>query len=120
MTGDSRWFSSLTPVSTREYITFGDNGKGRVLSEGSIEVGDGFVLKHVALVRSLSFNLLSVSQLLSDGFEVRFKRGDCKILDSRGDLVCMIYPEGEVFRADFSRSFGPSHCLIAGSTSEFW
>ena len=50
MTGDSRWFSSLTPVSTREYITFGDSGKGRVLSEGKIEIGDGFVLKRVALV----------------------------------------------------------------------
>jgi hypothetical protein len=31
MTGDRRWFSSLTLVMTKEYITFGDNGKGRVL-----------------------------------------------------------------------------------------
>jgi hypothetical protein len=30
-TGDRRWFSSLTPVMTKEYISFGDNGKGRVL-----------------------------------------------------------------------------------------
>jgi hypothetical protein len=27
MTEDRRWFSSLTPVMTKEYITFGDNGK---------------------------------------------------------------------------------------------
>jgi hypothetical protein len=26
MTGDRRWFSSLTPKMTKEYITFGDNG----------------------------------------------------------------------------------------------
>ena len=32
----------------------------------------------------------------------------------------MIYPEGEVFRADFSRSFGPSRCLVAGSSLELW
>jgi hypothetical protein len=32
MTGDRRWFSSLTPMMTKEYITFRDNGKGRVLS----------------------------------------------------------------------------------------
>ena len=118
MNGDHIWFSSLTPVNTREYITFGDNGKGRVLSEGLIEIGDGFVLKRVALVQSLSINLLSVSQLLSDGFEVHFKRDDCKILDSRGDLVCMIYPKGEVFHADFSRCFGHSRYLVAGSSSE--
>jgi hypothetical protein len=31
MTGDRRWFSILTPVMTKEYNTFGDNGRGRVL-----------------------------------------------------------------------------------------
>jgi hypothetical protein len=31
MTGDRRWFSSLIPVMTKEYITFGDNGKDGVL-----------------------------------------------------------------------------------------
>jgi hypothetical protein len=31
MTGDRGWFSSLVPVVTRRYITFGDNGHGRVL-----------------------------------------------------------------------------------------
>jgi hypothetical protein len=30
MTGDRRWFSSVTLVMTKEYITFGDNGKGRM------------------------------------------------------------------------------------------
>jgi hypothetical protein len=32
MTGDKGWFSSLVPVVIRRYITFGDNGRGRVLS----------------------------------------------------------------------------------------
>jgi hypothetical protein len=31
MTGDKGWFSSLVPVVTKRYITFGDNGQGRVL-----------------------------------------------------------------------------------------
>lgn len=120
MTGDHRWFSSLTPVMTKEYITFGDNSKGKVLSEGVIKVSKNFMLKRVALVDSLGFNLLSVSQLLDDGYEVRFKQGTSRILDSRGDLVCMIVPEGQVFRVDFSKSFGLSRCLVAGSSSELW
>jgi hypothetical protein len=33
MTGDKGWFSSLVPVVTRRYITFGDNGRGRVVSK---------------------------------------------------------------------------------------
>jgi hypothetical protein len=38
MTGDKGWFSSLVLVVTKRYITFGDNGRGRMLSEGEIEV----------------------------------------------------------------------------------
>jgi hypothetical protein len=41
-------------------------------------------------------------------------------LDSRGDLVCMVVPEGQVFRADFSQSFGVERCFLAGSSSELW
>jgi hypothetical protein len=94
MTGDRGWFSCLVPVVTRRYITFGDNGRGRVLSEGEIKVSGKITLRRVALVQSLGYNLLSVSQLLDEGFEVLFWPGGSRILDSRGDLVCMVVPEG--------------------------
>jgi hypothetical protein len=44
MSGDKGWFSSLVPVVTRRYITFGDNGRGRVLSKGEIKVSDKITL----------------------------------------------------------------------------
>jgi hypothetical protein len=97
MTRDKGWFSSLVPVVTKRYITFGDDGRGRVLSEGEIKVRDKITLRRVALVQSLGYNLLSVSQLLDEGFEVLFRPGGSRILDSRGDLVCMVVPEGQVF-----------------------
>src|SRR5579859_5293337 len=106
MTGSSRWFFSLTPVMHKEYITFGDNGRGRVRSVGSIKVNDGFVLSEVALVKSLHFNLLSVSQLLEDGFEVHFKKACSRVYDRQRALVWHISPFGRVFRANFSISFG--------------
>jgi hypothetical protein len=102
MTGDKGWFSSLVPVVTKRYITFGDNGTGRVLSEGEIKESDKITHRRVALVQSLGYNLLSVSQLLDEGFEVLFRPDGSRILDSRGDLVCMIVPEVQVFRTDFS------------------
>jgi hypothetical protein len=64
MTGDQRWFSSLSPVMTKEYITFGDNGKGRVLSVGTVKVSESVTHRCVALVKSLGFNLLSISSFL--------------------------------------------------------
>jgi hypothetical protein len=118
MTKDRRWFSSLTPVMTKEYITFGDNGKGRVLSVGTVKVSESVTLRRVCLVKSLGYNLLSVSQLLDEGFEVRFKIGCSRILDSRGDLMCTIVPEGQIFRADFSQCVGSSRYLVAGVLAE--
>jgi hypothetical protein len=127
LVGMMAWFlltplssKSLVPVVTRRYITFGDNGHGRVLSEGEIKVSDKITLRRVALVQSLGYNLLSVSQLLDEGFEVLFQPGGSRILDSRGDLVCMVVLEGQVFRADFSQSSGVERCFLAGASSELW
>jgi hypothetical protein len=120
MTGDKGLFSSLVPMVTKKYITFGDNGRGRVLSEGEIKVSDKITLRRVALVQSLAYNFLSVSQLLNEGFEVLFHHGSSRILDSRGDLVCMVVPVGQVFRAIFSQSSGVESCFLARSSNELW
>ena len=61
MTGHHRWFSSLNPVSTKEYITFGDNGQGKVLGVGSISLSPLLSLREVAFVQNLGFNLVSIS-----------------------------------------------------------
>jgi hypothetical protein len=120
MTGDKWWFSSLVSMVTKWCIIFGDNGQGRVLSEAEIKVSDKITLRYVALVQSLGYNLLSVSQLLDEGFEVLFRPSGSRILDSRGDLVCMVVPEGQVFRADFSQSSCVERCFLASSSSELW
>jgi hypothetical protein len=109
MTGDKGWFSSLVPVVTKRYITFGDNVRRRVLSECEIKMSDKITLRRLALVQSLGYNFFFVSQLLDEGFEVLFRPGGSWILDSRGDLICMVVPEGQVFRADFSQSSGVEH-----------
>jgi hypothetical protein len=42
MTGNKKWFSNLTPLSHKEYVTFGDDKKGKVLGTGIIKVNDYF------------------------------------------------------------------------------
>jgi hypothetical protein len=75
MTGDNGWFSSLVPMVIRRYITFGDNGRGHALSEDEIKVSVKITLRRVALVQSFQYNLLYVSQLLDEGFEVLLRPG---------------------------------------------
>jgi hypothetical protein len=117
MTGDKKWFSSLTPLSYKEYVTFGDDKKGKMLGTGVIKVNTNFILKDVALVDKLRYNLLSVSQLVDADLDVLFYKSDSKVLDSRGELVCGISHIGKVFQADFSFAQSSMKCLISRSSS---
>ena len=85
-------------------------------------MNDKFILKDVALVDKLRYNLLSVSQLLDDGYETVFKKNACRVLDSAGELVFDITRIARIFGADFSESLaGSVKCLISSSSSsEFW
>ncbi|WVZ97754.1 hypothetical protein U9M48_043267 [Paspalum notatum var. saurae] len=80
MTGHRKWFSSLNRVSTKEYITFGDNGQGKVLGVGSVSLSAKVSPREVAFVQNLGFNLVSVSQLLDKGFENDFVEGKNRTL----------------------------------------
>jgi hypothetical protein len=97
MTGNKKWFSSLTPLSHKEYVTFGDDKKGMVLGTDVINVNDCFTLNDVALVDRLKYNLLSVSQLCYADLSVLFRKSDSHILDSSGKRVYGISCIGNVF-----------------------
>jgi hypothetical protein len=70
MTKNMKWFSSLTPLSHKEYVTFRNNKKGKVLGTSIIKVNDHFILNDVALVDKLRYNLLSISQLVDADLDV--------------------------------------------------
>ncbi|WVZ53460.1 LOW QUALITY PROTEIN: hypothetical protein U9M48_004399 [Paspalum notatum var. saurae] len=116
MTGHRKWFSSLNPVSTKEYITFGDNGQGKVMGVGSVSLSAKLSLREVAFVRNLGFNLVSVSQLLDEGFEVRFKKGACCVLDAEETLVCSLLPFGSTSHLFLGRA----RRLVASPSADIW
>jgi hypothetical protein len=72
MTENKKCFSSLTPLSHKEYVTFGDDKKGKVLGTSVIKVNDCFTLNDVALGDRLIYNLLYVSQLCDADLSVLF------------------------------------------------
>jgi hypothetical protein len=74
MTRNKKLFSSLTPLSHKEYVTFGDDKKGKVLGTGVIKVNDHFILNDVALVDKLRYNMLSISKLVDTDFDVLFRK----------------------------------------------
>jgi hypothetical protein len=117
MTGNKKWFSNLTPLSHKEYVTFGDDKKGKVLGTGVIKVNDCFTLNDVALVDRLRYNLLSVSQLCdTDDLSVLFRKSDLHVLDSSSKRVCGISRIGNVFQDVFSSAQSSLRCLISQSS----
>jgi hypothetical protein len=118
MTGDKKWFSSLTPLSHKEYVTFGDDKKGKVLGTDIIKVNDFFTLNDVTFVDRLRYNLLSVSQLVDADLSVLFRKSNSRVLDSSGGLVYGVSQIGNVFQADFSFAQSSLRCLLSQSFSE--
>jgi hypothetical protein len=113
MTGNKKWFSSLIPLSHKEYMTFRDYKKGKVLDTGVIKVNDYFTLNDVTLVDKLRYNLLSVSQLINANLDVLFCKSDSQILDFSGKRVCGISRIGKVFQTEFSLDQTSVKCLIS-------
>jgi hypothetical protein len=120
MIENKKWFFSLTLLSHKEYVTFGDGKKGKVLGTDVIKVNDYFTLNDVALVDRLRYNLLSVSQLCDADLSVLFRKSDSHVLDSSTKRVCGISRIGNVFQADFSSTQSSLRCLISQTSSKLW
>jgi hypothetical protein len=103
---------------TQEYVTFGNDKKGKVLGIGIIKVNDFLSLNNVTLVDRLRYNLLSISQLVDVDLSVLFRKSDSQVLDSSGKHVCGISRIGNIFQADFSLAQSSLRCLLSQSSSE--
>jgi hypothetical protein len=102
MIGNKKWFFSLTPLSHKEYVTFGDDKKDKLLGTGIIKVNNCFTFNDITLVDRLRYNLLSVSQLCDADLSVFFRKSDSHVLDSSDKRVCGISRIRNVFQVDLS------------------
>jgi len=62
----------LTP-KIGEFVTFGDNAKGKVVGLGTVGQPYSITIRNVLLVDGLKHNFLSISQFYDDGHEVIFR-----------------------------------------------
>jgi hypothetical protein len=120
MTKNKKLFFSLTLLSHKEYVTFGDDKNGKMLGTDVIKVNDLFTLNDVALVDRLRYNLLSVSQFVDANLSVLFHKSDSHVLDSSGKRVCGISRIENVFQADFLFAQSFLRCLISQYSFELW
>ena len=71
MTGRKELFKDLKKLDQRRNVNFGNNTKGRIIAEGNI--GTRPSIRDVYLVECISYNLISVSQLTDQGYDILFR-----------------------------------------------
>ncbi|KAL6321755.1 hypothetical protein AAG906_035273 [Vitis piasezkii] len=111
MTGDESKFAFLTKRK-RGYVTFGDNAKGRIISQGNIGNGTSSLIESVLLVDGLKHNLLSISKLCDKGFKVIFEASHCIIKDIQNDkTIFMGHRCDNVYVINTSKYNGHDRCF---------
>ena len=81
MTGDKDQFITLQ-MKEGGLVTFGDDGKGRIIGIGKIKITSCTSIEDMLLVDKLKHNLLSISQLCDKGFKVIFESSMCIVTNS--------------------------------------
>jgi hypothetical protein len=80
MTGMSNLVVNLHPPTTK-FVTFGDGTKREVIGVGKLDCPEAPKLSGVLLVKGLTVNLISISQLCDQGCKVEFTKGGCVVLN---------------------------------------
>ena len=66
-----------------DFVTYGDNNRGRILGVGDIGGDDDVIIKDMLLAYGLKHNLLSISQLCDRDYKVTFEPNLCLTADSK-------------------------------------
>ena len=69
-------------------VGFGGNQKGKIIGSGTVGNGKLPSINNVLLVEGLMHNLLSISQLSDNGYDVIFNQMSCKAVSKKMALFC--------------------------------
>jgi hypothetical protein len=82
MAGVDKYLEDVKPYA-RSYVTFGDGAKGKILGIGNLIKNGLPRLDNVLLVKGLTTNLISITQLCDQGMKVNFSKPECQITDEK-------------------------------------
>ena len=112
-------FSSYSPTTnSNDNIVFGDNSKGEVIGLGKVAISLDHSISNVLHVDSLSYNLLSVSQLCEMGYNCLFTDKGVEVFKREdASIVFTGRLKNKLYLVDFSKSETKIEtCLVAKSS----
>ncbi|KAK1574708.1 hypothetical protein QYE76_018490 [Lolium multiflorum] len=121
MTGGKNLVKELRPNINNITVSFGDNSTSEVLGFGKVVVAHNITLVDVMLVKTLGYNLLSVSALGKMGFAVFIDNDIVVLLWSKTLKVAFVgYREHNLYVVDFSGTTTSSAMCLFGKADVGW
>ncbi|KAK1694085.1 hypothetical protein QYE76_010782, partial [Lolium multiflorum] len=121
MTGGKNLVKELRPNIHDITVSFGDNSTSEVLGFGKVVVAHNITLVDVMLVKTLGYNLLSVSALGKMGFAIFIDNDIVVLLWSKTLKVAFVgYREHNLYVVDFSGTTTSSAMCLFGKADVGW
>ena len=86
MTGRRHMFQSLE-LKPGGHVGFGGNQRGKIIGSGTVGNGNLPSINNVLLVDGLMHNLLSISQLSDNGYDIIFNQKSCKAVSQKDGTI---------------------------------
>src|SRR3954466_15135534 len=82
-------------------VMFGGDQKGKIIGSGTISTGNSPSISTVLLVVGLAHNLLSISQLSDNGYDIIFNQKSCKAVSQKdGSILFTSKRKNNVYKTD--------------------
>ena len=90
MCGDKNQFITIMTKEDGGVITFGDNGQGKIVGIGKVQINSTTFIDNVLHVKGLKHNLISISQLCDKGYTISFSTIMCVITNPIDNSIIFI------------------------------
>src|SRR4030066_111983 len=118
MTGDKSMFQTLS-MKEGGSVGFGGHQKGKIVGIGMIG-NSSLSINNVWLVEGLTHNLLSISQFCDSGYEVKFDKSFCTVMNSDKSIVFKGSRKGNVYKINFSDLTDQKVVCLLSVNDEKW
>src|SRR4051812_17047992 len=120
MTGRRSMFQDLVLKSGGE-VKFGGDQKGKIIGSGTIKSGNSPSISNVLLVEGLTHNLLSISQLSGNGYDIIFNQKSCKVVNQKdGSILFTGKRKNNIYKTDLQDLMSQKVTCLMSVSEEQW
>src|SRR3954470_887823 len=102
MTGRRSTFQDLV-LKPGGVVKFGGDQKGKIIGSGTISIGNSPSITSVLLVEGLTHNLLSISHLSDNGYDIIFNQKSFKAVNQKdGSILFTGKRKNNIYKIDLS------------------